>query len=123
MQPPNEEFFTLFSKASSKVVESAAILMEFAAVPHERWAKLAKTHDSPVLEVIDAAVRDVDDAVATRSLEERRRERASVPGAARDGERPSVLRQLVRHGLPQLAVGDVQRILDVTRAPFVLLAD
>jgi len=42
MQPPNEEFFTLFSKASSKVVESAAILMEFAAVPHERWAKLAK---------------------------------------------------------------------------------
>jgi hypothetical protein len=29
-----EEFFTLFSKASSNV-ESAAILMEFAALPHE----------------------------------------------------------------------------------------
>jgi uncharacterized protein len=47
MQPPNEEFFTLFSKASSNVVESAAILMEFAAVPHERWAELAKRmHDT-----------------------------------------------------------------------------
>lgn len=30
------EFFTLFSKAGSNVVESAAILMEFAAAPHER---------------------------------------------------------------------------------------
>ena len=41
-----EEFFTLFSKASSNV-ESAAILMEFAAVPHERWAELAKRmHDT-----------------------------------------------------------------------------
>jgi len=47
MQPPNEEFFTLFSKASSNVVESAAMLMEFAAVPHERWAELAKRmHDT-----------------------------------------------------------------------------
>jgi uncharacterized protein Yka (UPF0111/DUF47 family) len=47
MQPPNEEFFTLFSKASSNVVESAAILMEFAAVPHERWAELARRmHDT-----------------------------------------------------------------------------
>jgi uncharacterized protein len=46
MQPPNEEFFTLFSKASSNV-ESAAILMEFAAVPHERWAELARRmHDT-----------------------------------------------------------------------------
>jgi hypothetical protein len=26
----------------SNVVECAAILMEFAAAPHERWAKLAK---------------------------------------------------------------------------------
>ena len=42
MQPRNEKFFTLFSKAGSNVVESAAILMEFAAAPHERWAKLAK---------------------------------------------------------------------------------
>ena len=42
MQPRNEEFFTLFSKAGSNVVESAAILMEFVAAPHERWAKLAK---------------------------------------------------------------------------------
>ena len=47
MQPRNEKFFTLFSKASSNVVESAAILMEFAAAPHERWATLAKRmHDS-----------------------------------------------------------------------------
>ena len=29
MQPRNEKFFTLFSKAGSNVVESAAILMEF----------------------------------------------------------------------------------------------
>ena len=42
MQPRNEKFFTLFSKASSNAVESAAILMEFAAAAHERWAKLAK---------------------------------------------------------------------------------
>jgi uncharacterized protein len=47
MQPPNEEFFTLVTKASSNVVESAAILMEFAAVPNERWAELAKhMHDT-----------------------------------------------------------------------------
>lgn len=46
MQPRNEKFFTLFSKAGSNVVESAAILMEFVAAPHERWAKLAKRmHD------------------------------------------------------------------------------
>jgi hypothetical protein len=29
-------------KAGSNVVESAAILMEFVAAPHERWAELAK---------------------------------------------------------------------------------
>ena len=47
MQRRNEKFFTLFSKACSNVVESAAILMEFAAAPHERWAKLAKRmHDT-----------------------------------------------------------------------------
>jgi hypothetical protein len=47
MQPRNEEFFTLFSKAGSNVVESAAILMEFVAAPHERWAELAKRmHDT-----------------------------------------------------------------------------
>ncbi|MFI2350780.1 hypothetical protein ACH492_27850 [Streptomyces sp. NPDC019443] len=34
-------FFTLFSKADSNVVESAAILMEFVVAPHERWAELA----------------------------------------------------------------------------------
>jgi hypothetical protein len=33
MQPRNEKFFTLFSKAGSNVVESAAILMEFVAAP------------------------------------------------------------------------------------------
>ena len=42
MQPRNEKFFTLSSKAGSNVVESAALLMEFAAAPHERWAMLAK---------------------------------------------------------------------------------
>jgi hypothetical protein len=35
-QPPRE------AKAGSNVVESAAILTEFVAVPNERWAKLAK---------------------------------------------------------------------------------
>jgi uncharacterized protein len=45
MQPRNEKFFTLFSKAGSNVVESAAILMEFVAAPHERWAELAKRMD------------------------------------------------------------------------------
>jgi hypothetical protein len=34
MQPRNEKFFTLFSKAGSNVVESAAILMEFVAASH-----------------------------------------------------------------------------------------
>jgi hypothetical protein len=38
----SEKFFILFSKAGSNVVESAAILTEFVAVPSERWAKLAK---------------------------------------------------------------------------------
>jgi hypothetical protein len=42
MQPRNETFFTLFSKAGSSVVESAAILIEFVAAPHERQAELAK---------------------------------------------------------------------------------
>jgi hypothetical protein len=36
MQPRNEKFFTRSSKAGSNVVESAAMLMEFAAAPHER---------------------------------------------------------------------------------------
>ena len=31
MQPRNEKFFTLFSKAGSNVIVSAAILMEFVA--------------------------------------------------------------------------------------------
>jgi len=43
----NEKFFTRYSKAGSNVVESAAILMEFVAAPHERWAELAKRlHDT-----------------------------------------------------------------------------
>ena len=50
MQPRNERFFTL-SKAGSNVVESAAILMEFAAAPHERWAKLAKRMRRPARSV------------------------------------------------------------------------
>jgi hypothetical protein len=40
-------FFTLFSKAGSNVVESVAILMEFVAPPHERWAELAKRMTTP----------------------------------------------------------------------------
>jgi hypothetical protein len=32
----NEKFFTRFSKAGSNVVENGAMLMEFAATPHER---------------------------------------------------------------------------------------
>ena len=43
MQPRNEKFFTLISRADSNVVESAAILMEFDAAPHERSAELAKS--------------------------------------------------------------------------------
>lgn len=47
MRPRNAKLFTLFSKAGSNVVESAAVLMEFVAVPHERWAELAKRmHDT-----------------------------------------------------------------------------
>jgi hypothetical protein len=46
MQPRNEKAFTLLSKAGSNVVESAAILMEFVAAPHERWggARLQPAH-------------------------------------------------------------------------------
>jgi hypothetical protein len=39
MQPRNEKFLTPFRKADSNVVESAAILMEFVAPPHEGWAE------------------------------------------------------------------------------------
>ena len=47
MQPRNEKFFTRFGKAGSNVVESVAILMEFVAAAHERWAELAKRlHDT-----------------------------------------------------------------------------
>ncbi|WP_327321433.1 hypothetical protein OG735_02305 [Streptomyces sp. NBC_01210] len=48
MQPrKNERIFTLSSQAGSNVVESAAILMEFVAAPHKRWAELAKRmHDT-----------------------------------------------------------------------------
>jgi hypothetical protein len=41
-QSRNKKFFTLFSKAGSNVVESAAILMEVVAATHEGWAELAK---------------------------------------------------------------------------------
>lgn len=47
MQPRNEKYFTRFSKTGSNAVESAAILMDFVAAPHERWAELAKRmHDT-----------------------------------------------------------------------------
>jgi hypothetical protein len=47
LQPRNEKFFTLFSKAGSHVVESAAILMEFVAAPPKHRAELAKRmHDA-----------------------------------------------------------------------------
>ncbi len=35
-------FVGRFNKAGSNVIDSAAILMEFVAAPHERWAELAK---------------------------------------------------------------------------------
>ena len=41
MQPRNERFLALFRMAASNVVESTALLMEFVAAPHERWAELA----------------------------------------------------------------------------------
>jgi uncharacterized protein len=47
MQPRNERFFTLFCKAGSDLVESAAIFMELVAASHERCAELAKrVHDT-----------------------------------------------------------------------------
>jgi uncharacterized protein Yka (UPF0111/DUF47 family) len=47
MQPRNGKFSAIFIKAGFNVVESAAILMEFVAAPHERWAELAKRiHDT-----------------------------------------------------------------------------
>jgi hypothetical protein len=47
MQPQSEQCFTLISKAGPNVVERAAMLTEFVAAPHERWAQLAKRlHDS-----------------------------------------------------------------------------
>ncbi len=43
--PRNKKFFTLFSKAGSNVVESAAILLSSSL--HERWAELVKrVHDT-----------------------------------------------------------------------------
>jgi hypothetical protein len=39
MQPPHETFVTLFGKAGSNIVESVTILLAFAAVPHESWAR------------------------------------------------------------------------------------
>jgi len=45
MQPRNETFFTLSKDGSN--VENAAILMEFDAAPHERWAKLADACTTP----------------------------------------------------------------------------
>jgi hypothetical protein len=41
------KFSALFSKAGFNVVKSAAILMEFVAAPHERWAKFAKRMYDP----------------------------------------------------------------------------
>ena len=43
MQPPNQKFFTLFSKACSNVVESGAILTR-----HRRCAELAKRCTTPI---------------------------------------------------------------------------
>ncbi len=39
MQRRSEKFFTPISKAGPNVVESAAILTEFVAAPHDRWAE------------------------------------------------------------------------------------
>jgi hypothetical protein len=43
MQPRNEKFFTLFSKAGSNVVESAAILMDFVAARQRALAGARQT--------------------------------------------------------------------------------
>jgi hypothetical protein len=47
MHPRNEKFFTLFSKPGSKVAERPALLMEFVAAPHWRWAVLANACTTP----------------------------------------------------------------------------
>lgn len=47
MQPRNEKFLTLFGKAVSNIVESAAIVMESVAASYERWAEPAKTCTPP----------------------------------------------------------------------------
>jgi hypothetical protein len=44
LQRRNEKFFTLSSKAGSNVVESAAILMEFAAAPARVLGEARQTH-------------------------------------------------------------------------------
>src|SRR5438105_1099876 len=80
----------------------------YLGLPNER--------DPLALEVLDAAVCHVDHSVATGPFEERRRERASVTGDTRDGKRRAVLRELLRHALPQLAVGEMQRAFDVACA-------
>ncbi len=47
MQPRNEKLFSLFSKAGSNVVESAAILMEFVAEAARALGGLARRmHDT-----------------------------------------------------------------------------
>ena len=57
MQPRNEKFFTRFSKVGSNVIESSAILMEFVAAPHERWAELANACTTPSAQTTDSRVR------------------------------------------------------------------
>jgi hypothetical protein len=47
MQPRHETFVTLFGKPGSNIVERVAILMAFAAVPHERWAGPPNTCTTP----------------------------------------------------------------------------
>ena len=47
IQPRNEKCFTLFRNSGSNFVESAALLMESVAAPHEHWAELGKPmHDT-----------------------------------------------------------------------------
>ncbi|GEM_PF-2938945 len=48
MQPQNERFFALFQLAGSNVVESAAILMEFAVAPYTPKHGPGNTHHNTV---------------------------------------------------------------------------
>src|ERR671922_172937 len=77
--------------------------------------------DAEGLEILDAAVGDVDDVVDTAPAQERDGERAAVAGRASDSER-LVAREAGRRPVAELVVGHVDRPLDVPLLPLVVLA-